>query len=259
MRFHKVFVLVIVIIICFAFSTAATSENAINFGNKPDNWMIIRDRINSNFIEHLAISLEDGYVLLYEDLKIPMLYLSIIKNGEEKTLWQGRDLGAISALVPRPILATMKINSNDSVDLIFIYSTNLGIGNPSRTWKRELLIFFDSGSIPKRIKLSSEDVRIDDTKMPFKYYCMDGRGPAYVIRNEIFIKPFLKDSENIIYLWSRISEFGGAKNMRKKRNEKLIIYSTDDKRSSAKRIENDKKAIDSMLKELNKGDWIKLE
>ncbi len=141
---------------CLLFSTVAKSENAINLGIKPDKRMLARIKNNPNFKEHLTIPLEDGYALFYEETKPEILYLSIFRDGKETILWELQNGGPImSLLVPRPVLATMKINSNDSLDLIFIYSTDFGIGKYAESWEREILIFFDGKGHAKKILIQN--------------------------------------------------------------------------------------------------------
>ncbi len=254
--------LCIVITCCFSFLvllSIANAESGIAFGVKPEKRMISKKENISDCKEIATVRLENGYALLYEDIKALILYLSVFRGGEEKILWQGKDLGATSVQVDRPILATMKIDSNDLLDLIFIYSTNLGIGSTSEAWERDLLIFYDAESTKKHIKLSSADVNISVRGEVVKYSDSKGTKPAYTIRREVFLKPFQLNAENIFYLWSRKDEGGGPENIEARIIEKMMVYGADRKRSGINKTIEDKEKIKTTREKMNKEGWIKLE
>ncbi len=252
--------IIMMLLTCFLFSRDAEADKGITFGVEPETVSMFKKDTSSKRIGYLFVHLEYGYALLYDDFETHTIYLSIFRDGNEIILWQKEDGGSVTSLqVPPPILATMKINSNETLDLIFIYSINQGIGKCSRTWKRELLIFFDSENVAKRKGLSSEDVRVDDSEPKFKYYNSDGAAPAHTLSREVFLKPFNRGVGNNIYLWSKREEFGGAENIERRVIEKIMIYSADNKRRSVKRTIDDKKTIKTTRDKLKKEGWIKLE
>lgn len=259
MRCFRIYSLIVSILLCSTYLTEARAENNITFGVEPEKVLLTNKDGCSNYEEHLTLPLENGYALLYENTKAPILYLSIFSDGKETILWQGNDLGATSLLVPGLILATMKINSNDSLDLIFIYSTNMGIGKYSERWKREAVIFFDGNSISKRLELSSKYVSVDDSEEIFRYYDESGLKPAYSIEAELFLQSFETGVDKSLYVWSKKIEFGGPENIETRVREKIIVYSADDKRSGAQRMITNQKAVDSLRAKLNDGRWIKLK
>ncbi len=240
------------------FPYATYAEENITFGVKPAKKLLDKERHQIRYEEHLVVNLENGYALLYEDVDALEMYLSIIRDGKEIILWRGDDLGATSLQVPPPVLATMKINSNETFDLIFIYSTNLGIGSGGESWERDALLFFDGKRKPTKIKTSSVDILFDFDKEPIEYYDSSGSKPAHNFVGELFLKTYKSNHQNIIYFWSTLTEFGGPENIDPRRVKKMAIYGSDGKRSGPQKIVNDKIAVEALKKKLESEGWIKL-